>query len=93
MVKLNIESLRFKPTFLSQEPYEKNCDWKCDRCGKLKPAKWVDERTNKFQEIGAKMSLALTYQEWEDYLKLLQEELHPSKFCFTIIKNVQTWAA
>ena len=39
----------------------------------------MDERTAKFQELGAKMSLALTLQEWEDYLKLLSEELHPSK--------------
>ena len=39
----------------------------------------MDERTAKFQELGAKMSLALTLQEWEDYLKLLSEELHPGK--------------
>ena len=72
----------FRPSFLPQEPLEKGSDWKCDRCGKLQPEKWVDERTTKFQEIGAKMSLALTLQDWEDYLKLLSEELHPSKLKF-----------
>ena len=76
-----------RPSFLPQEPLEKGSDWKCDRCGKLQPEKWVDERTTKFQEIGAKMSLALTLQDWEDYLKLLSEELHPSKLKFLFTDN------
>ena len=77
----------FRPFFLPQEPLEKGSDWICDRCGKLQPEKWVDERTTKFQEIGAKMSLALTLQDWEDYLTLLSEELHPSKLNFFFCEN------
>lgn len=64
---------------LPLSPHESGSAWKCDRCGKLQAEKWVDDRTEKIKEIGAKMSMALSIQEWEDYLDLLSMELHPSK--------------
>jgi hypothetical protein len=65
---------------LPQEPLDPGSDWMCDRCGKAVPVKTVDQMSVKFKEIGSKMCLTtVNLNEWEDYLALLQAELHPSK--------------
>ena len=69
---------------LPEEPLEKGSAWKCDRCGKLCTEKFVDETTSKIKEIGGQMSMALTIQEWEDYLITISKELHPG----TAIKHL-----
>lgn len=63
---------------LPDHPLEKGSGWRCDRCGKPVSEEWVDQQTSRIKEIGSKINLTADLRQWEDYLNLAVNELHPS---------------
>ena len=74
---------------LPVEPLERGSAWQCDRCGKEVTEQSVDDRISQVKADGEKMSMALSWQEWEDYLNItLANELHPDHWIAQNVKLV-----